>query len=133
MLKLTTIMLNTDNLKQLIAFYSQVFDKDPDWQEGDYAGFDTGGTYLLLGYHSKIQGPNPNSDRILFNLETNNVKGEFNRLKSLVKVIAEPYEIDMSGDHGTIATLADPDGNYFQLTTPGTRTQVSRSSVDSLE
>lgn len=53
--------------------------------------------------------------RVMFNLETAQVKEEFERMKALgAQVVREPYEI---GD-GWIATLADPDGNYFQLMTP---------------
>jgi predicted enzyme related to lactoylglutathione lyase len=54
----------------------------------------------------------------MFNLETNDVKGEFERMKRLgAKVIADPYH--MGDDQGhLIATLADPDGNYFQLMSP---------------
>jgi predicted enzyme related to lactoylglutathione lyase len=51
----------------------------------------------------------------MFNFETTSVKEEFERMKAAgAKVIREPYE--MGG--GMIATLADPDGNYFQLVTP---------------
>ncbi len=53
--------------------------------------------------------------RIMFNFETSQVREEFERMKaSGAAVIREPYE--MGG--GWIATLADPDGNYFQLVTP---------------
>jgi len=53
--------------------------------------------------------------RLMFNLETAQVKEEFERIKtSGVTDIRETYE--MGG--GWIATLADPDGNYFQLVTP---------------
>jgi predicted enzyme related to lactoylglutathione lyase len=52
--------------------------------------------------------------RIMFNFETAQVKEEFERIKALgAAVIREPYQM---GD-GWIATLADPDGNYFQLIT----------------
>lgn len=119
MLKFTSVMLNTENLKQLVAFYSQVFEKEPDWQEEGYAGFESGGVHLLLGLHDHIQGQSREPDRILFNLETSDVRSEFKRLKSIAsKVVAEPYDLEVGDDHGTIATLADPDGNYFQLTTP---------------
>jgi predicted enzyme related to lactoylglutathione lyase len=52
---------------------------------------------------------------ILWFLETTTVKEEFERMKAAgAQAIREPYE--MGG--GWIATLADPDGNYFQLVTP---------------
>jgi len=51
----------------------------------------------------------------MFNFESSQVKEEFARIKALGgKVIKEPYE--MGG--GWIATLADLDGNLFQLVTP---------------
>jgi predicted enzyme related to lactoylglutathione lyase len=53
--------------------------------------------------------------RVLINFETSEVKEEFERIRAAgAAVIREPYE--MGG--GWIATLADPDGNYFQLVTP---------------
>jgi predicted enzyme related to lactoylglutathione lyase len=53
--------------------------------------------------------------RVMFNLETTQVKEEFERMKAIgAVVIKEPYE--MQG--GWIATLADPDRNYFQLLSP---------------
>jgi predicted enzyme related to lactoylglutathione lyase len=54
--------------------------------------------------------------RVMFNFETSEVKEEFERIKAIdgAVVIAAPYE--MGG--GWIATLADPEGNYFQLVTP---------------
>jgi len=53
--------------------------------------------------------------RVMFNFETAQVNEEFERMKALgAQVVREPYEL---GD-GWIATLADPDGNYFQLMTP---------------
>jgi predicted enzyme related to lactoylglutathione lyase len=51
----------------------------------------------------------------MFNFETAQVKEEFERIKALgAAVIREPYQIG----EGWIATLADPDGNFFQLVTP---------------
>jgi predicted enzyme related to lactoylglutathione lyase len=53
--------------------------------------------------------------RVMFNFETRQVKEEFERIKALGgTVIKEPYEME----GGWIATLADPDGNYFQLVSP---------------
>ncbi len=51
----------------------------------------------------------------MINFETAQVQQEFERIKALGgKVIREPYQMGQ----GWIATLADPDGNYFQLVTP---------------
>ena len=62
-----------------------------------------------------MKGKTKDPGRVMINFETTQVKEEFARIKNLgAEVIREPYE--MGG--GWIATLADPDGNYFQLVTP---------------
>ena len=53
----------------------------------------------------------------MLNFETADVKGEFERIKGLgAEVVAEPYE--PGGGGMLMCTFADPDGNYFQLSTP---------------
>ena len=45
-------------------------------------------------------------------------QGDFARLKAAgAIVVVEPYDFEES-PNTTIATLADPDGNYFQLMSP---------------
>ena len=118
MLNFNSILLSTDNLEKLVDFYKKVFQKEPDMSEENYAGFMVGSAFLTIGFHDKIKGANPNPDRFLFNFETNDVKGEFERIKSLgAAVIKEPYTMDGS-ERMWIATFADPDGNYFQLVPP---------------
>jgi predicted enzyme related to lactoylglutathione lyase len=49
------------------------------------------------------------------------VKGDFERLKAAgAEVVREPYSPEgmPEGTEAWIATLADPDGNYFQLMSP---------------
>lgn len=58
---------------------------------------------------------------MIWNLESADVKGDFERLKAAgAEVVREPYVPDgmPEGAEGWIATLADPDGNYFQLMSP---------------
>ena len=83
-----------------------------------YYGFNAGKTFLTFGPHDKVKGKNLNPDRMMYNFETRDVKGEFERIKGFgAKVVAEPYKMGEEAD-GWIATFADPDGNYFQLMTP---------------
>lgn len=115
MLNLNSIMIGTMQPKILGEFYEKVFDKKPDMEEGGWYGWQVGKTFLTVGEHSEMKGKNKNPARIMFVFETNDVKKEFNRIKEAgATVIKEPYE--MGG--GWIATLADPDDNYFQLMTP---------------
>ena len=72
---------------------------------------------LAIGPHSEVKGKNPQPERIMLNFATADVNGEFERIKALgAEVVAEPYEA--GGGGMVMCTFADPDGNYFQLTTP---------------
>lgn len=117
MLNFNSVLLSTEDPEKLADFYGKVFEKNPDMNEDKYKGFLVGSCFLTIGFHDKIRGYAKDSDRILFNFEAKDVKGEFERIKKIkgVKVVAEPYE---PGEGYWIATLADPDGNYFQIVTP---------------
>lgn len=116
MLNFNSILLSSEDPKKLVEFYKKVFEKKPEMEEEEYSGFLVGSCFLTIGPHDKVNGKNENPERILFNFETNDVKGEFDRVKGTgAQVIAEPYKM---GGNYWIATFADPDGNYFQLLTP---------------
>ena len=118
MLNFNSLLLFSEAPKKLVDFYRQVLASEPKWQEGEYSGFEVGSCALVIGPHSKVRGRNTNPERTMFNFQTDDVKGEFERMKGLgAKVIAEPYQM---GDDPNfrVATLGDPDGNYFQLVSP---------------
>lgn len=115
MLNLNSIMTGSEKPKALADFYEKVLGKKPDWSEDNWSGFATSSCFLTIGFHDKIKGKSKNPERVIINFETNKVKEEFERIKKLgAKVVKEPYE--MQG--AWIATLEDPDGNYFQLMSP---------------
>jgi predicted enzyme related to lactoylglutathione lyase len=101
--------------KDYPQFYEKVFEKRPDMMEEEWYGWQVGSCFFGIGHHSKMKGKTKDPGRVMFNLETKEVKEEFERIKKLgAVVIKEPYE--MGG--AWIATFADPDGNYFQLMSP---------------
>jgi len=115
MLNLNSIMIGSRQAKEMAEFYKKVFDKEPDMEDGGWYGWSVGNTFLTIGEHSEVKERAQEPQRIIFNFETNEVKEEFERIKGVgATVVKEPYE--MGG--AWIATLADPDGNYFQLMTP---------------
>ena len=120
MLNLNSILLFSENPKELAEFYKKVFQAEPGWSEGGYNGFKAGDSYLTIGPHDKVHGKSKNPERILLNFETKDVKKEFERIKKLgAKVIAEPYNPGEDDNKDSlIATFADPDGNYFQIMSP---------------
>jgi predicted enzyme related to lactoylglutathione lyase len=76
------------------------------------------GCSFRVSDHSDLSGPTQEPGRILLNFDARDVKGEFERLKALgLTVIKEPYATGGHPDYW-VATVADPDGNLVQLTTP---------------
>jgi predicted enzyme related to lactoylglutathione lyase len=110
-------MIGSKKPRELAAFYEMVLGKPADMidHENGFYGWQAGNTYLSILDHSEMEGNTKDPGRMIINFETPTVKDEFERIKSLgATVIREPYE--MQG--AWIATLADPDGNYFQLMSP---------------
>jgi predicted enzyme related to lactoylglutathione lyase len=119
MLKLSSVMIGTIQPKAIAAFYEQVLGRPADMIDPDngFYGWQTGGSFLGVLGHSEMAGQTKDPGRMIINFETLQVKEEFERLKALgAVVIKEPYT--MGSSDTWLATLADPDGNYFQLMTP---------------
>jgi len=112
-------MLGSENPKVLGEFYTKFLGK-PGWQHDDWYGFMIGNGNLMIGPHSEVKGKNTNPGRIMFTIESDDVKADFAKIKAVgAKIVAEPY-LPGKGDNkdNWLATLSDPDGNYFQLATP---------------
>jgi predicted enzyme related to lactoylglutathione lyase len=117
MLNLNSVMLGTKQPKELANFYEKVIGKPADMvdSENGFYGWQVGSAYLWVLEHSEMGGNAKDPGRVMLNFETSQVKEEFERIKALGGVVIKaPYEIG----GGWIATLADPDGNYFQLVSP---------------
>lgn len=118
MLDFGSVLLFSENPKELGEFYKEVFEKDPEWSQSGYYGFLVGKGFFTVGPHDKVKGKSQNPERIMLNFESEEVEKEFNRIKDLgAAVIAEPYH-PMEDPNSMIATLADLDGNFFQIMTP---------------
>ena len=120
-MKLNSILLFSENPKPLQEFYKKVLNMDYDYQNGEYADFNTGGAYLEIGPHTKVHGKSQSPERILLNFHVKKKKKEFDRIKNLgVKVIQEVY-VPKEDTRLEIATFEDPEGNYFQIMTDWTK------------
>jgi predicted enzyme related to lactoylglutathione lyase len=74
---------------------------------------------MSVGPHSEVKGKSAHPGRIIWNIETADVQGDFDRMKAAgAIVIREPYGFEGLPAEVQIATLADPDDNYFQLMSP---------------
>lgn len=117
MFNFNSVMICTKQSAAMVAFYEKALGKPADMTDAEngFAGWQVGSGFISVLAHSEKEGVNRDPGRVLINLETAQVQQEFDRLKALgASVIREPYAMG----NGTIATLADPDGNLFQLVTP---------------
>ena len=118
-MKFSGILVGSENPEKLKEYYTKLFGKPTfDDDDGGYFGWQFGEGAVTFGPHSEVKGKSREPGRVIWNLETDDVEGEFTKLKGKgATVVKEPY--DPAEDSGmTIATFADPDGNYFQLMSP---------------
>jgi predicted enzyme related to lactoylglutathione lyase len=120
------ILIGSDDPKRLTDYYTTVLGK-PEYDDGSYATWVIGGGSVSIGAHSEVHGSNDQPGRIIWNIETEDVQGQFATLRDAgAIVVREPYSFEGFPD-AWIATLADPDGNYFQLMSPFDPTSMGES------
>jgi predicted enzyme related to lactoylglutathione lyase len=116
-MNLNSILIGSEDPKRLAGFYTKLFGK-PSWDEGGYTGWQVGSGAVTVGPHDQVKGRNAQPGRVIWNIESSDVKADFERFKAAgATVIRDPYSPDQEPD-GLIATFADPDDNYFQLMSP---------------
>lgn len=115
-----SIILFSENAKNLADFYKEKLGLKLSMEaevgdEGEELyGFEfDGGPSLSIMDHSKVKGKNNSPERIIFNLEVDNIENEVKNLDEAgVKKVQDAYHVE---GYGYIATFEDTDGNYFQL------------------
>jgi predicted enzyme related to lactoylglutathione lyase len=113
--KFNSVMIGSHQPDTLGEFYARVFDRPADMHEDTMYGWGFGGAYLSIIEHSEVKGRASEPQRVILNVEAQDVQKEFDRIKAAgATVVKDPYELQGVW----IATLADPDGNYFQLMSP---------------
>jgi predicted enzyme related to lactoylglutathione lyase len=113
-MNLNGILIGSEDPEGLVAYYTRLFG-EPGWDGGDFRGWQLGSGYVTVGPHDQVRGRNPQPGRLIWNLETTDVLGEFERLKAAgATMVQEPYQPGEAPEVW-IATFSDPDDNYFQL------------------
>jgi predicted enzyme related to lactoylglutathione lyase len=116
-MNLNSIMIGSENPQRLTEYYTKLFGK-PTWEDSAFAGWQLGSGSVTVGLHDQVKGKNSSPGRVMWNIETPDVKTEFDRLKEAgAKVVQEPYQPG-GGEEMWVCTFADPDENYFQLMSP---------------
>ena len=115
-MNLLGLLIGTENPDKLKEYYTKLFGK-PTWEDSGYFGWQIGSGVLTFGPHDQVKGKNTSPGRIIWNIEAEDVKAEFAKLKAAgATVVKEPYQMsEEPGMDGWISTFADPDNNYFQL------------------
>ena len=112
-----SILIGSEDPAKLAAYYSKLLG-EPTWNDGGYSVWMVGSGAVTVGPHSEVLGRNLQPGRLIWNLESDDVQGDFERFKAAgATVIREPYGFEGAPD-SLIATFADPDDNYFQLMSP---------------
>ena len=112
-----SLLIGSEDPQRLVDFYTRLFG-EPAFADGGYTGWQIGSGWITVGPHDEVHGRNAHPGRLIWNIETADVRSEFDRLRDAgATVIREPYGPGQDPD-GLIATLADPDDNYFQLMSP---------------
>lgn len=111
------ILIGSEDPKRLADYYRKLFG-EPMYDDGGYTTWQMGSGSISIGPHSEVHGKSAAPGRIIWNIESDDVKGDFDRFQAAgAIVVREPYDFEEAP--GTwIATLADPDDNYFQLMSP---------------
>jgi len=118
-MNLSGVLIGTENPQRRRDYYTKLFGK-PNWDEGGYFGWQIGSGSVTFGPHDQVKGKNAAPGRVIWNIETADVAGEFAKLKAAgAIVVKEPYQMgEPPGQKVWITTLSDPDDNYFQLMSP---------------
>ena len=106
----------SEDLNKLLPFYRDLLGFEVGLQiEGFVVFGDMKAPTLALGTHSEVHGENTDPARHMIGLGTDDVEGDWQRLRAAgVEFVENPT------DYGRlrIATLKDPEGNLLQLLQP---------------
>jgi predicted enzyme related to lactoylglutathione lyase len=115
-MKIAAIHIGTERPEKLATFYRQVLQAEPVWASDDVTGFMVGDVILEITTHDQVAGRNQMPARTFFDLMVDDARAEFARIQALgATVVQEPYDVVDEESQFTVATFADPDGNYFQV------------------
>jgi len=116
-MNLNSILVGSEDPKRLTEYYARILGK-PSWEDGGYTGWQLGTGAITIGSHDEVKGRNMHPGRLIWNIESADVKGDFERFKAAgATVVQEPYNPGEAPE-AWIATFSDPDDNYFQLMSP---------------
>jgi lactoylglutathione lyase len=111
-----SVLIWTEDMNKLAPFYRDTLGlKTTDMGE-EFAVFELGGAQqLALGVHSEVKGKSKEPNRVMVNLDVDDIQAEYERLKAKGVQFLRPPSPEPADEGMIIATLQDPDGNTLQL------------------
>src|SRR5256885_11031125 len=80
-MNLNGLLIGTENPERLRDYYTKLFGK-PNWDEGGYFGWQIGSGSMTIGSHDQVKGKNSAPGRLIWNIETADVKGQFEKFQA---------------------------------------------------
>ncbi len=115
MLTLNVVWMRSNQPETLAAFYGAVFEQPFTQPEPGTYAWSLGSSRVIVSELAPMTGSVKGPGRIAFRFECSDLQAEFDRL---IKLRAAPIRAPHEHAGVWIATLADPDGNEFELTGP---------------
>lgn len=114
---LDAVMLSSEDSQKLADFYKEKVGLNctMEFEMGDKGekGFAFENVKLYINQHSEVHGKTKEPQRVILNLETDDIEKEVEKLNNAgVKKIKDTYHVE---GYGLVATFEDVDGNYFQI------------------
>ena len=102
------LLIGSDQPERLVEYYTKLLG-EPTMSDGGYTGWQIGSGFVSIGSHSEVHGKNAHPGRMIWNIESEDVKTDFDRFVAAgAIVVREPYNFEQFPDYW-IATLADPE------------------------
>ena len=79
-MNLNSILIGSEDPKRLREYYSKVFGATA-FEDGDFAGWQIGNGYVTVGSHDQIKGQNRDPGRVIWNIESSDVKADFEKIQ----------------------------------------------------
>ncbi len=95
-----SILIGSEDPQRLVDYYTRLFG-EPAMSDGGYTGWAVGSGWVTIGPHDQVKGKNAHPGRLIWNIETADVQGEFERFKAAgATVVQEPYGPDGAPTRG---------------------------------
>ena len=104
-MNLNSVLIGSEDPKPLVDYYTKLFGA-PSGSEGGYTWWQLGTGGFTVSEHSEVKGKSAHPGRVIWNIESTDVKGDFEKLKAAgARVVQEPYAPD-TGDASPTPTTS---------------------------